>query len=64
MTAAKPKPEPAEDEVPALPAVGTVVRLDDPEQDGTPSYALVVSKDSVIRLGHASTHELKTFPAE
>lgn len=64
MTAAKPKPAEETTDVPALPKVGTVVRLDDPAKDGTPTYGLVVGEREVIRLGHASAHEIETYPVE
>lgn len=61
--------EPAADELapadaPAFaPAVGDVVRLDDPEQDGDePRYALYVAEGSVVPLSAVQRYELQLYP--
>lgn len=64
MTSANPEPETAEETTPDLPKVGTVVRLDDPDKGGEATYGLVVGDHALIRLGHASTHEIETYPVE
>lgn len=63
MAAAKSNTETVQTDVPALPAVGTVVRLDDPAAGGEPSYALVVAEHGVIQFGPAIAYELPVFPA-
>ena len=51
-------------EVPAYaPAVGDVVRLDDPEQDGEPRYGLVVADQFVVALETVQRYELPLYPA-
>jgi len=51
-------------ETPAYaPAVGDVVRLDDPEQDGEPRYGLVVGDQAVVALETVQRYELPLYPA-
>jgi hypothetical protein len=45
------------------PAVGEVVRLDDPEQDGDPRYGLVVGDQAVVALETVQRYELPLYRA-
>jgi hypothetical protein len=45
------------------PAVGEVVRLDDPDQDGEPRYALVVGEQLIAPLATVQQYELPLYRA-
>jgi len=54
-----PAPDAPAEDVPALPPVGTLVRLDDPEDDETPPrFALSAGDLGVIDLPAPRAHEL------
>ena len=65
MTTRKPDPAPTDEavaEAKTEPAAGTVVRLDDPNGDGDPVFALACGDGYVVRLPAASKWELPTYP--
>jgi hypothetical protein len=56
--------KPTDEDVPALPDAGTLVRLDDPEAEGEPRYALSAGPGvGVFELPPVTRHELKTYKA-
>lgn len=59
------EPAPLADDEPApayAPGVGDVVRLDDPEADGEPRYALFVAESYVVPLTTVQRYELQLYP--
>lgn len=55
-------PAPA-DEAPALPPAGTLIRLDDPDDDETPArFALSAGPLGVLDLGEPRAHHLAVHP--
>jgi len=51
-------------ETPDEPAVGSVRRLDDPEEGGHPVFGIYCGDGYVVRLPVAAKYELQTYPVE
>jgi hypothetical protein len=54
-------PETPADETSVEPAAGSVLRLDDPELDGEPSFAVYCGDGYIVRLGAAAKYDLPTY---
>lgn len=62
MATRKPAAEAGDETTTDETTAGTLVRLDDPEQEGTPQYAIACSDGYVVRLPHPVKYELQLYP--